>query len=797
MLTMLHPSPGHRYLRLALALGAAFTPVLSAAWETSVIERLLELPPHADGLAEWAGPPPPLSVEPGAPGSDLAVLARWSERLDEEEPPPETGRRLLQAALEHPDWIPRVLDRLPQDPETFDRVKLVYDSAPAQHWYSEHWGEAVAEWLMLNSEHLREQLVETASQARDGENGSVENATELTALARLDWDAAAPILARLAEGPEVRTKTLALSLQYRHLSKSGSPSEADHLRAILQAITLDPSAPGYSRDTAAEALLETEWDGRHEWYLALFEDPSLMRMKDGYYLRSPLYKPVRADPDRWIPVVSSLVGSEDRAVHDNAVSVLIYFQLDNARADALRPLLPWLFDPEWSSAADRLRLIQSVDRVGLREAIPGLIHIVDTDGAYADWAADSLAAFKVPEAAPALRKQVGKEADAMDRRRVIKALLACEGLSIEEMVTALHALCAQVATEDGRKAYDEYRFPGGDSAPLPVEVSIGAELSREDFEPSEALVEALIDSLGSFETGNPDAAVILRRIMAQWSSPRLDMLVLQELAAGKAEAEVISSVLARRRQIDGPVAVAWSQLLAHGGLALGITAVLLDDQDALLGVLKKGDPAARGALLAAARLVGSRLPIDHVVPLLSSDDDLVSRAAERYLEADDSREAREALWRRYEGQARILGSRPHYDPGHATFGVFDELEGELREEILADQGPDEIHALLSAGYWGGVGQRIIRLRDGRARLDCDGRRRTLTRDELRGLLDFITRNEVDDLGRLDTPTADGVQYEYLHLTPRGGRRVFMNNPDTAGGSVYDVLTSLFLDLECH
>lgn len=793
---MLHQAPGPRCIRLALILGAVFTPAFAAASEVSVIERLLELPTHADSLAEWSEPPPLLSLEPGAPGSDLAVLAYWGERLDKEEPSTKARRRLLEAALQHPDWIPEVLDRLPQDPETFDRVKLLYDSAPAQHWYSEHWAETVAEWLMLNSEHLREELVETASHARDDENGSVENATELTALARLDWDAAAPILARLAEGREVRTKTLALSLQYRHLSSSANPSEADEFRTVLQAITLDPSAPGYSRDTAAEALLETEWDGRDEWYLALFADSSLMRMSDGYYLRSPLNTPIRADPDRWIPVVSSLVGSEDRAVHDNAVSVLIRFQLDDARADALRPLLPWLFDPEWSSAAERLRLIQSVDQVGLREAIPGLIHIVDTDGVDADWAADALAAFKVPDAAPALQKLLSKEADAMERRRVIKALLACEGLSVEEMVAALHTYCAQVASEEGRKAYDEYRFPGGGEAPLPVEVSIGAELSREDFEPSETLVGALIDSLGSFETRNPDAAVILRRIMAQWSSPRLDRLFLQELAAGKAEAEVISSALARRHEIRDQAAVAWSQLLGHGGLALGITAVLLEDQVAALGVLDNGDPAAKGALLGAARLVGSRLPVDNVVPLLSSNDVLVSQAAERYLEAHDSREAREALWRHHEGQARILGSRPPYDPGHATFGVFDELEDELREEILANHGPDEIYALLSAGYWGGVGQRIIRVRDGRARLECDGRRRPLTRDELRGLLDFIAENEIDDLGRLDTATADGVQFEYLHLTPRGGRRVFMNNPGTAGGSVYDVLTSLFLNLEC-
>lgn len=795
---MLNQAPAYRCIRLAFALGAAFAaPTLATAGETQIIERLLELSTHADSLGEWPEPPPPLDPEPGGVGSDLAVLANWGESHLEEEPSLETRRRLLEAALEHPDWIPRVLERLPQEPGAFDRVKLVYDSAPAQDWYSESWGEKVGEWLMLNSDHLREELVEAASQARDNESGYVDNATELEALARLDWDAATPILSRLAEGRDLRTKTLALSLQYRHFSGSGDPSEADDLRAVLQAITLDRSAPGYSRDTAAEALLETEWEGRDAWYLALFADSSLMGMKDGYYSRSPLHTLIRAEPDRWIPVVSSLVGTENRAVHDNAVSLLIGFHLDKARADALRPLLPWLFDPEWSSAADRLRLIQSVDRVGLREAIPGLIHVLETDGVDADWAADALAAFKPPEAVPALRKQLSREADAMARRRVITALLACQGLSTGEMVAALHAFSAQVANQAGREAYDQYRFLGGDKSPLPVEVSIGAELSRQDFEPSEALVEALIDSLESFEAGDPGAAGILRRIMAQWSSPRLDELFLKDLAAANVEPEVISSALARRHEIRDQTAVALGQLMDHRGLALGIAAVLVDDSVAALGVLENGDPAAKGALLAGARLVGSRLPVDRVVPLLSSEDVLLSKAAERYLEANDSREAREALWHHHEGQAWILGSRPPGDPGHTTFAVFDALEEELREEVLAKGGPDEIFALLSAGYWGGNGQRIIRVRGDRATLECDGRRRPLIRDELGGLLDFIAQNEVDDLGRLDTATADGVQYEYLHLSLRGGRRVFMNNPGTAGGSVYDVLTSLFLDLGCR
>lgn len=257
---MLHQVPDHRCIRLALALGAAFAaPALATGGETQVIERLLELPTHADSLADWPEPPPPLEMEPGGAGSDFAVLAQVGWKHLEEEPSPETRQRLLEAALEHPDWIPQVLEWLPKEPEAFDRVKLVYHSAPAQRWYSESWGEKVSEWLMLNSEHLREELVGAASQARDNESGYVENATELEALARLDWEAAAPILSRLAGGRDLRTKALALSLQYRHFFDSGNSSQAGDLRAVLQAITLDESAPGSAAHSASIPSVSRMW----------------------------------------------------------------------------------------------------------------------------------------------------------------------------------------------------------------------------------------------------------------------------------------------------------------------------------------------------------------------------------------------------------------------------------------------------------------------------------------------------------------------------------------------------------
>src|SRR5580698_399304 len=114
------------------------------------------------------------------------------------------------------------------------------------------------------------------------------------------------------------------------------------------------------------------------------------------YLREPLAVPVDRDPDRWIPVMTRMVGDADRAVHDSAVSCLVRFHLDSGRKDALTPLLPWLMNPKWSSARNRLRLIQTVDRLDMKESIPGLIAVLGEEDDQYDrsYAAESLAYFR-------------------------------------------------------------------------------------------------------------------------------------------------------------------------------------------------------------------------------------------------------------------------------------------------------------------------------------------------------------------------------------------------------------------
>ena len=228
-------------------------------------------------------------------------------------------------------------------------------------------------------------------------------------------------------------------------------------------------------------------------------------------------------------------------------------------------------------------------------------------------------------------------------------------------------------------------------------------------------------------------------------------------------------------------------------MAAGVASTLASDPQAQEKLLAEADDLARIAVLACARLVRDRLPIDQVASLLSHHDPLLSLAAERYLEAEDGPEARAWVQGRHHGEALLLGARMSFDPGHATYGEFDMHEEELRQLVLSEDGPVEVIALLSSGYWGGAGQIVILLDEddsGLLSYCADPARcgyRNVSTEEIGELRAFLTERRFEDLGPLDHRVHDGVQFEYVRLNRDGGRRVFMNNPD--GGSAYALVTN--------
>ena len=230
----------------------------------------------------------------------------------------------------------------------------------------------------------------------------------------------------------------------------------------------------------------------------------------------------------------------------------------------------------------------------------------------------------------------------------------------------------------------------------------------------------------------------------------------------------------------------------------GIAAAFIGDAALFSSILSGDDRERKIALLACARCVRASLPVGKVGELLSGDGSLLSRAAEAYLLAEDGREAREIVLSYHPGEMLILGRRTAWDPGHYSFESLGEWGEVLVREMKRPDGPDEIIALLSAGYFGDVGQAMVLARGESAELlrRPDPERyvkRELTDGEWRELRAFIEDTRFFDLPALETRVHDGIQYEAIRVTRRGGRRVFMNNPGTDGsaGTPYDLFVRLF------
>jgi hypothetical protein len=783
-------------LRLAgIVLSFALCVLPLLAGPSDPIQDLLRLPEPLPG--QPVAPQGPRVIgELGNPADDapLETVARyWAQRsdADAEGASERVKQRLLEACEARPEYLPGLLSRLPDTPLAHDRIKAILDKDLASPHFGKDWQHSVARYLMFHSRYFREDLIRAAEQAHDEDN-SPSGEEELKALAKLDWPAAEPILKKHTASTNPRVGALAISLLYAHYGDEGG------YRTRLKQLVEDRSAPGRARDIAADALLTTAWKGRDEWYVSLFRDPTLRQLQDGPLVMTPLGNIAMA-PENWIAMLTELVSSPDRAAHDNAVECLIHgFQLKNARRDALLPLLPWLNDPKWSSASDRLRLIQSMDEIEMPEAVPGLIAVLDQDHDFdRSYAAEALAHYRDHRAVPALKRALERAADADHRMRIVQGLVACGGVDDEDAAKGIEAYASQIATEKGEEELIRASWDEDSARRIAPAVYVGAHLSRQK-PPSETVVQRLLARVKVLQSTQPDLAKSLSVIIAKWSVQSVDRDLVKRIVNGKADALTIQAGIQRRESLRQSVGAELESAAAGSGTAAGIAVTLLNDRPRALVILQGSDSGAQRALLACARLARDPLPISELGRLLGSGDALLSTAAEAYLTAEDSTAARELVLARHRGGAMILGARQDYDPGHNTFSAFDQLEARLRDEA---RNGAEIFALLTAGYWGDAGQIIVRVEKDRADVTyaADPARyylRDLSAAELAKLREFIASSRIEDQGPLAIPVHDGMQYEYFHVAKDGGRRVFMNNPGLggSGGSVYDLVCDHFRNL---
>ncbi|MBS1796818.1 MAG: HEAT repeat domain-containing protein [Acidobacteria bacterium] len=709
-----------------------------------------------------------------------------------------TALRIVEAVREEPAKFDGFLKILPVDKEVAESVKLLFDLKQSSDDVSDSWREKVRDWLKFNSDFYVDELLADAEKARDHkEYASVVKSAELTALARLDWEKAAPVLARLEnDRANLRTAVFAKTLIYEHALREKDAGLLDRLRDELEAIVENKNASGSERDLAFDALTALpDWPGFDDWYLSLFADETLLELRlSGSSTTAPLNGIVQKNPDKWIPVLTKLVGSRTRAVHNAAVNALVQFYNRDARKDALEPLLPWITDPGWAKDTGdyRLRLIQSMEDVDLPDSVPALIWVVqnDKDQYNRAYAAQSLGKYKDLRAVAVLQSALANEPEEYFREFFIRSLIACGGLGEAGQIAALESYATAILTPEGFKKIDE-KYEHEEENPLPVTISIGKYLAKQKTGP-ETYVRAVFERIGELEKTNPAVARKLSEIANKWQGKAVDAEIIKRVADGRADLDTIVTVLVRRHALRESVPVELSWLTAKSGLAQAVGVGVFEDEAQLTSLVNQTNPETQTAALAVARLLRLKLPVRDVGALLDSTDKLLALAAERYLESEDGREARELVLARHPGEFLILGARDCFYPPKTAGEEFgkelltklgcslsfyyqrqmadlDKEEESLRREMRENKDLLEIYA---------AGGTVLRVFGDRAVLRWKNDsayffEKALTSEELAAFHNSIAANKIDEMPPRfgDFGIAMGIS-QFVMIDRQGGRRVF-------------------------
>src|SRR5262249_27809526 len=141
-----------------------------------------------------------------------------------------------------------------------------------------NWKGVLQNWLQRNSRYFRDDLIAAARGA--GENGT-SSGDSLRSLAKLDWEAARPIVETFASAGNAQTTPVGLSLLYERAQQDGDATLAEKYRALLKAIVANRQAPSEARHSSISSLVKTDWSGQEEWFVSLFSDPTLTGTYEG------------------------------------------------------------------------------------------------------------------------------------------------------------------------------------------------------------------------------------------------------------------------------------------------------------------------------------------------------------------------------------------------------------------------------------------------------------------------------------------------------------------------------------
>ena len=329
---------------------------------------------------------------------------------------------------------------------------------------------------------------------------------------------------------------------------------------------------------------------------------------------------------------------------------------------------------------------------------------------YRDEAIGALTRQKDVRAVTALR-MVLPQVEEWQRGSVVRAILVSRGFSVAEQIEALESVAKNMTQppaysgntlsnmavmtsgmpplppasmpgipieEDVREIMEtramamsnvmvgnSYGVPKRPFNPSEIKPLLGMQLiSLPDAD--EELVTALIDRISVLDKKDPPLAVGLRRIMQNWNGAAVNRLLLQDLKHNRANTDSVVKLLSLRKELREKQWNDVNDIRGGSPTALGISACLIEDTNEYDSILAGENVEAKTAMLSCARLIRANLPVQKVAENLKSPNKILAIAAERYLIAEDSPEARQIVLALYPNEALVLGARTHFGTGDSS-----------------------------------------------------------------------------------------------------------------------------------
>jgi hypothetical protein len=726
-------------------------------------------------------------------------------------PSKETLRRLMEAIDSDHEKLDNFIKLFPTDPDVADFVQRIYKAEKEEAKTSGSWLDTVRRWLRNNSDMFLNELLTDVRDIQE-EDGRVNNQEELIALAKIDWNAAKSFIDALErDGRQTGTYTLAKYVLYHHALKEENSGDVKKYRAELQQIVEDKTASHKARDLAMDALvLGGDFEGRDDWYISLLNDETLLELQDnGYTGLTTLVRYSPNDREKWVSLMTKLLSGGNPTLRSVAVRNL--FEIKGLDRETALLLLPWLSDRAWASGSDdreRIRLMAFLEDNDIPEGVPGLIRVLmSEDGYLRGSAAKALVRYKSPSAIPALRSALQDETDTDYREHIIEALIAAGGISDAEQLAGLEAYAVSIANEkvESENSEEYSENDEDEDKPVSIEISIGTFLKSCE-NPRDSLVSMTVRRIKVLKKTNPKLAGILYGIIQTWKSRIVDLEMLESAGGAKADVEMILKILIRRAGMRERIPNELSMMRDKNAIQRALSAVItenISDQAYMLSA--DGDADSRIALLALARLVRSTLPVGEVGALLNDPNKTLALAAERYLESEDSVEARKLILARRKGEVRILGSqnafvadeKKNYDTYRQLLSdLFNDVNGsdywtvnlselnktenDLRAEFKTGTGLIAVYAFISDSD---VGQKVLRVYNDKIVFTFyeDGSRyweKIVAPKDYEAMYNFLIQNRIDELAQFSTCGRDCRSREFVMFGRDGGRRIFYRQYST-------------------